>query len=111
VFTYNSLSAIEDNILKNSPSNIVKCTLTYDNVKYIATMPIIVVKVNNSAAGAYRADIVENSGFRYVMYSTDGRKPLYNNSIPFALKIYETVDNIEQDISITTIENRSINYT
>lgn len=111
VFTYNSLSAIEDNILKNSPSNIVKCTLTYDNVKYIATMPIIVVKVNNSAAGAYRADIVENSGFRYVMYSTDGRKPLYNNSIPFALKIYETVDNIEQDISITTIENLSINYT
>ena len=106
VFSYNDLSSSED-IIKNNPANIVKCTLTYDDVEYIATMPIILAKTTSG----YRLDVVKDSGFRYVMYSSDGRTPIYSSANPFALKVYETVEGVERDVSIATTTAAAVNYT
>lgn len=111
VFSYIDLSSNSNTLLKNSPSNIVKCTLTYDGIKHIATMPIILTKVNNTSTNKYRVEQAADSGFRYVVYSSDGRIPSYSSALPFALKVYETVDGVEQDISIVTTEATAINYT
>lgn len=110
VFSYNTLSSVSDDTLKNSPSNIVKCTLTYDGSTYIATMPIILTKVNNSVDGSYKVFLNENTGFRYAIYSNDGRNPAYSNSVPFRLQVLETIKGSEQDISIMQDETK-VNYT
>lgn len=111
VFSFNNLNSVSDTTLKNNPSNIVKCTLTYDGVDYIATMPIILAKVNNLDR-QYRVDQEADSGFRYVMYSTDGKTPVYSSGVPFALRVYETIEGVERDIStVTETAAVKVNYT
>ena len=110
VFNFNNLSAVSDTTLKANPANIIKCTLTYDGIEYYATMPITLVTVNNSSSIQYRAEVVETSGFRYVMYTTDGAKPIYDSANPFALKIYEIENNIEKDITDTILTDYIVNY-
>ena len=109
-FTFNNLSTIEDDTLKANPANIAKCTLTYDGIDYYATMPITLVTVNNELGIQYKAELVETSGFRYAMYTTDGAKPIYDSANPFALKIYQIENNIVEDISINNMEDYSVNY-
>lgn len=82
----------------DNPANIARCVLTYEGQTYYATMPIIYV----NAAAAYKAEPIENTGFQYAMYTTDGVRPIYDNSNPFALKITQTVNNEDIDISIAT---------
>ena len=110
LFSFNNLAAVSDTQLKANPANIVKCTLTYDGIEYYATMPITLVTVNNTSSKQYRAEVVENSGFRYAMYTTDGAKPIYDSANPFALKIYEIENNIEKDISETILTDYVVNY-
>jgi hypothetical protein len=110
VFSYNNLDNITNETLKSNPANIVKCTLAYDGIDYVATMPIILVKVNNSGSAQYKVELIENTGFRYAMYTTDGRTPIYDNSNPFSLKVIQTVENVDQDISINTMSDYAIEY-
>ena len=110
VFSYNTLSDISDTTLKNSPCNIVKCTVTYDGVDYISTMPLILAKVNNSQNGTYKLELEEDAGFRYAMYTTDGQRPAYNSTNPFAIKVLETINNVETDVSISTDEDAAVDY-
>ena len=51
----------------------------------------------------YSVKLTKNTGFRYVMYSNDGRSPKYDNILPFTLKVTQMIDGFEEDIS--TIEN------
>lgn len=110
VFSYNNLNSIANETLKSNPTNIVKCTLTYDGIDYIATMPIILVKVNNSGSTQYKVSLNDNAGFRYAMYTADGRKPIYDNSNPFVLNVTQTVENVDQDISISTLTDYAVDY-
>lgn len=64
------------------PANIVKCTVTYDGITYYDTMPVIVSRIENSN---YTLKLKKNSGFRYAIYSTDGRYPQYDNNQPFEI--------------------------
>lgn len=64
------------------PANIVKCTVTYDGITYYDTMPVIVSRIKNSN---YTLKLKKNSGFRYAIYSTDGRYPQYDNNQPFEI--------------------------
>lgn len=111
VFAFDNLSSISDITLKNNPSNIVKCTITYEGIEYIAIKPIVLVKVNNTSSATYRAEWEEDTGFKSVAYSSDGRTPQYSNALPFALKIYQTIDGVEEDISIATGAETAVNYT
>lgn len=110
LFNFNNLAAVSDTQLKANPANIVKCTLTYDGIEYYATIPITLVTVNNTSSKQYRAEVVENNGFRYAMYTTDGAKPIYDSASPFALKIYEIENNIEKDITNTILTDYVVNY-
>jgi hypothetical protein len=35
----------------------------------------------------YRINLIKNTGFRYVMYSSDGKSPKYDNATPFKLLV------------------------
>ena len=87
-------------------ANIVKATVTYDGATYYATMPIILVKVANDR---YRMDLTNNTGFRYVMYTTDGLNPVYDSSNPFAVRVYETDEGTEYDITMS-LNNNNFNW-
>lgn len=89
----------------NSPANIVKVIMTYDNIEYYATIPVITA----TAESGYGISLVEGTGFRYAIYSSDGRKPQYDNSNPFELKVTKVINNIVEDVSNLTKAN-AVNY-
>ena len=103
--TFNPLAAAagdtaDETKRKNNPSNIIKCTITYDNQTYYATMPIITVfSIDN-----YKSELVMNTGFRYAMYTTDGILPIYDNTNPFEIKV------INGEIDITNDSTLSYNW-
>ena len=99
VFSYNGYQGA------NSPANIVKVTITYDDIEYYSTIPVITA----TTASEYSISLVENSGFRYATYSADGRKPQYNNSNPFELKVTKVINGVIEDISNLT-KTQSVNY-
>ena len=68
-------------------------------------MPVITATAENG----YGISLIENTGFRYATYSADGRKPQYDNSKPFELKITKVINNITEDISTLTQAN-GVNY-
>ena len=89
----------------NSPANIVKVIITYDNGAYYSTLPVITATAENG----YGVSLVEDSGFRFATYSADGRRPQYDNSNPFELKITKVINGITEDISTLTQAN-GVNY-
>ena len=99
-------SFIDANKNISNPANIVKCTIIYENQTYYATIPIIYV----NAAAAYKAELIEDTGFLSAMYTADGERPAYDNSNPFALKVVQTINNIDTDISIATDSQYAIDY-
>ena len=98
-FTYNGYKG------GNSPANIVKVVMTYDNIEYYSTIPIITA----TAKSGYGVSLIEGSGFRYATYSSDGRRPQYDNSNPFELKVTKIINNTVEDISNLTKTN-AVNY-
>lgn len=89
------------------PSNIIKVTLTYDGVTYYATMPIITAKLSSDN---YRISLKDYTGFRYAIYSSDGRKPQYDNSSPFEILVNQKIGNYWEDISTKTSGTYSLAY-
>ena len=71
------------------PANIVKCKITYNGMDYYALMPIILVRVEKNI---YQIDLETGSGFQEVMYTANGKNPVYNNAKPFELQIYENIN-------------------
>jgi len=71
------------------PANIIKATITYENHKYYATLPLITailpVAIRQYDSLPLRVQLKENSGFRFVKYDTDGTKPAYNDHTPFEI--------------------------
>ena len=88
-----------NNTLLGNPANIIKCSIKYDNLEYYSTMPVIVARIKNNN---YGVQLVENTGFRYATYSTDGRTPQYDNANPFELQVTQRINNIIEDISKLT---------
>lgn len=88
-----------NNTLLGNPANIIKCSIKYDNLEYYSTMPVIVARVKNDN---YGIQLVENTGFRYATYSTDGRTPQYDNANPFELQVTQKINNVIEDISKLT---------
>lgn len=69
---------------RDSPANIIKCTITYNEKKYYATIPIVTIKHSEDY-------LIENNfdkGFYNVLYTTEGINPTYRN-LPFELNIKE----------------------
>ena len=87
------------------PANIVKCEISYEGVKYYATLPLI----TSITQGTYKVALKENTGFRYATYSPDGRKPAYDNSNPFELIVTKDINGYTEDVSKMT-SAESVDY-
>ena len=87
--------------IMKSPADIIKCTITIEGKKYYATMPVIVVDIQDSI---YSIQLKPLSGFRYAVYSNDGMKPQYAN-LPFEIICQKKINNIWENISLNTINN------
>lgn len=68
--------------LKDNPTlvNIIKCSITLQDKIYYGTLPVAIAEVIDNK---YEISLKEYTGFRYVIYSSDGTSPQYDNSQPF----------------------------
>lgn len=101
-FTY------KENQLSKGPANIVKCIVTYNGMDYYALMPIIIVE--NSTA-EYTIELKEGTGFKNVLYTTDGQNPSYSDEEPFELIVKVPIDGLVEDITSSNINKYAVNYT
>lgn len=81
-------------------ASIVKVEVNYKDTTYYCTMPVIIAHRTDSN---YTAKLVKDTGFRYVVYASDGKRPQYDNSIPFTIQVIEKINGYDEDIS--NIEN------
>lgn len=89
----------------SNPCNIIKVAVTYGSAKssignaytVYATLPIILSKVSNIN---YKINLKTNSGFRYVLYTSDGTTPKYDSANPFEIQVTEKINGIDEDVSI-----------
>ena len=81
----------------NSSANIIKCTITINGKKYYGTIPITTAVVLNSD---YRIKLKDYTGFRYVMYSSNGLSPSYDKTSPFEIICEQKINDIWEDVSL-----------
>lgn len=91
----------------DSPAHIVKVEVTYNKVVYYATIPLITVKIRNNN---YRVNLKDGTGFLTAVYSSDGKRPRYNNTNPFELKVTQNISGYEEDISSKTSSTYTVSY-
>ena len=90
-------------------SNIIKCSVTVKDTEktYYGTIPIITATVNEN----YQVQLKDNSGFRYVLYSSDGVSPQYDSANPFEIICKQKIGNNWEDISnISGNDDESAEY-
>ena len=88
-------------------ANIIKCSITWEDKLYYGTIPIITAWTIDQK---YRVSLKDFTGFRYVIYTSDGMTPQYDNSHPFEFICYEKISNVWQDIS-TVAGSHSVDFT
>ncbi len=97
---------------KNSscPAHIIKCTVYYgtESSRYsiYATLPLITAVVKDSS---YRINLKNNTGFRYVVYTSDGTSPKYDTTKPFEIEVVKNINGIEEIISMSNNLEYGIN--
>ena len=87
-------------------ANIIKCSITWDGKLYYGTIPIVTAWVSNNK---YRVSLKDYTGFRYVIYTSDGMTPQYDNSHPFEFICEETINGIKEDVSLV-VGSHAIGY-
>ena len=100
IFTYSGYR-------NDSPAHIVKAEIEYDGVVYYATIPLITVKMRNNN---YRVNLKEGSGFITAVYSSDGKRPRYDNANPFELVVTQKISGYDEDISTKTTSTYAVSY-
>ena len=93
-YTGNTLTLDSSN---SSSANIIKCTITINGKKYYGTIPITTAVVLNSD---YRIKLKDYTGFRYVMYSSNGLSPSYDKTSPFEIICEQKINDIWEDVSL-----------
>lgn len=90
----------ETNILKIAGANIIKCSITYggQGKTYYGTLPVTTAQVLNK--NYYRIGLRNFTGFRHVLYTSDGINPQYDNSHPFEFYCEELIEDTQKGVSI-----------
>lgn len=95
-----------EGVRRGVPSaNIIKCTVYYgdktsgmgNRYAISATMPLIIARVTDTK---YHINLKEDSGFRYVEYSTSGVVPKFDDSKPFEVEVTEKINGIDEVVSM-----------
>ena len=92
----------------SQPFDIIKCTIQYDNKFYYGTLPIVTIQIDDG--DNYQISLKENSGFYYVLYTTDGVNPQYDKTNPFEIICKQKINGEWIDISTTEAEDENNNY-
>ena len=100
IFTYSGYR-------NDSPAHIIKVELEYDGVVYYATIPLITVKIYNNN---YRVNLKEGTGFLTAVYSSDGKRPRYDNANPFELTITQKINGYDEDVSLKKSATYAVDY-
>lgn len=98
IFTFNGFR-------EDTPAHIIKVEVKYDEVVYYATIPMISVKMKNDS---YRIKLKDGTGFINAIYSSDGKRPRYDNTNPFEILIIEKINDYDEDI--TSKRNSNLSY-
>lgn len=69
------------------PYDIVRASVVYDGFNHIAEFPINVVNTHRIREQEYRIKIKPLTGFEYAVYTSDGRTPDYDNTLPFEIQV------------------------
>lgn len=94
--------------LSSSPANIIKVLVTYDKISYYATIPIVTIKLKDNK---YRLYLKDNTGFKYAIYTSEGKTPKYDTSNPFELIVKKNIQgDIFEDISLKASEEYNVDY-
>ena len=96
---------VEDFSVLN-PSNIIKVEVEHNGVFYYANMPVITAIVKND----YGIELKENTGFDRVIYSSDGKQPIYDNSTPFEIIVTRIINGWVEDVSLKTSPEYIVTY-
>lgn len=96
-----------DSAVYEHPANIIKCTLSYDGVDYYATMPVVISRIKDEN---YEILLDDNSGFKSVMYTTDGRNPAYATERPHEIIVTQIINGVKNNISRYELDDYKVNY-
>ena len=88
------------------PADIVKATIIYEDKQYTATMPILVSYIADTN---YKIELEDNTGFKSVLYSSDGVNPKFDGIHPFKIKLLWQSEG--KWIDISTSESKEVSYT
>lgn len=84
------------------PADIIRVEIVYNNKTYFATYPMIYIDQVDTDK-SFEVEI--NSGFNYVVFSSDGQHPQYDKTNPFKIIIR---DNNGTDVSLQKEDGKSI---
>lgn len=71
-------------------------------------MPIIVAEIYDYN---YKVNLKDYTGFRYVIYNADGRKPKYDNATPFTLEVKKRMQGANGYVDISTNSKTGYDWT
>lgn len=103
--------------LETTEANIIKCSITYggQGKTYYGTLPVTTAWVEQSKEKneeneiiykeKYRIGLKNSTGFRHVLYTSDGINPQYDNSHPFEFYCEELIK--KEDTEVYTWEDVS----
>ena len=77
----------------DDPANIIKFKITYNNKKYISTLPMITALIFEEGKN-YIPFLKKNTGFRNVQYSADGMNPKCRNADLFEIGLKDLNGNL-----------------
>ena len=80
--------------------HIVQAECSQNGFKYYADLPIPIIKIYQNEYNDYDISLTPDSGFRNVVYRSDGTQPKYDNRLPF--EVIVTKSNVldrEEDVS------------
>lgn len=80
------------------PYDIIRATYDYNGFTHYAEYPINIVRIYGDNQGtSYRLKIAPKTGFKYVTYTSDGRTPRYDNTLPFKIVVEELIKGAAAD--------------
>lgn len=89
------------NAYQENGANIIQAEVYYNGNTYYATLPLITLDLRELS---YNIKLEKDTGFRYVMYASNGKYPKYDNILPFTLKVTQQINGYVEDI--TNINNQ-----
>lgn len=76
----------------NTPYDIVRAQVEHNGFTHYAEYPINVSQIIGDNSGvSYRIKLAPKSGFKYAVYTSDGRTPRYDNTLPFEVIIEKII--------------------